>query len=443
MGILAVILVLVMYWQTKKNCKLIDDPVPRGGYLWVVPEKRIDPKVYEERWSWVGWATNVWVYVGVCVGVWMNWGWEASVLYAVYPVNVCGVAWLTGNYYMTSGLFVVVSYWMATHYGAMGGIGSAVFYQAGLHSTLSALPYGFLVFFINKEWWVGVGHLVLMGVFLNGKRFKYGVSLRKKRHENIGVEAGKFKISNFFIMVKVIGYYIKLAIFPYRLGFFHDFGKYDYVKRDLDKPNKLFWLSLALVISFALLAFKVNAQGFLIFFLFIGIYSQFTTLGQFIAERYTLIANIGWCVILATLLKGHPVLLAIVATLYFCKSLEYIPAYRHNKRLFTYSIASFPYAPENYVNYSSYLLEQGDYWGAMRPLQCAIEFGLGNKDKLYNNMANCCIAVRQYDKGAYWTKMAIDTTTDKFMKDKLTTQYFNLNQKIRKANRLIKQLSEV
>jgi tetratricopeptide (TPR) repeat protein len=111
--------------------------------------------------------------------------------------------------------------------------------------------------------------------------------------------------------------------------------------------------------------------------------------------------------------------------------------------LFTYSIASFPRTPENYVNYSSYLIDSGDYLGAIRPLQCAIEFSDGNKDKLYNNLATCLIAVKKYDKAYFYSKLCYETTTDTILKPKLRDQMVKLNDKVRKANRLIKQLQEV
>ena len=144
-------IILLLYTRTWKFNNLIDDHVPRGGYLLNLNEKPEHHSYYDKRRPILATITNVGVFVAVCFAIHHTFGWKSALLFSVFPLNVNGVAWTTGNYYMTTVLFIVTSFYFVQHLGLIGDIAGVIFYVAGLGSTVSAIPFAFLLPFISKE----------------------------------------------------------------------------------------------------------------------------------------------------------------------------------------------------------------------------------------------------------------------------------------------------
>jgi len=92
---------------------MIDDPVPRDKvYLW--GSQKVMHSYYEQKRPITWTITNILTFMGATGYVHLLWGWKAAVVYSLFPLNVCGVAWgRTGNYYMTCVLFCLATlYWI-------------------------------------------------------------------------------------------------------------------------------------------------------------------------------------------------------------------------------------------------------------------------------------------------------------------------------------------
>lgn len=422
------IIILILYFRTYKYNNLIDDQTPRSGVLLVIGNRPDHYSFYDKQRPIMATITNVVVLMAVCGYIYILWGFWPSLLFAVLPTNVCGTAWNTGNYYMSTVLLNLCSHWFILKFGLIGiGIGSA-FYTAALGSTVNAIPYAFVLMLLKPSWQNALIFLPLLS-FLFGYRFQTGLKLRKENHKLIRVETGKISLSRIFIMVRVTAYYIMLNFWPSRLGFFHDFSNMP--EAHSEKPNRLFFLSAILIALFTYLGWQYSPEGTIWFLLFIGVFSQFTTFGQFVAERYMVVANVGFCIIVYSYFKNYENILWIISTLWFCISWGYIRAYKNNVSLFSHSIVSFPNCPSNYNNLASHYLERGQRDKAIEPLMCALHFTKFNSSGTHINLANCYSSVGHFQKALHHTQEALKGCAED-LKEGLVNQQKDLQARVEK-----------
>ena len=432
--------ILILYLRTIKYCNLVDDFVGRRGYLINLSERPSHWSFYDKIKPRLQAIMNIAMFIAACVVVHQIFGWKAALLYSVFPLNVSGVAWTTGSVlYMTAAFLVFTSYFLFS-----GGLPiftaiSPAIYFASLHSGVSGIPFAFLLPIISDSPYRFIMFIPLL-FFLFGKKFIKGLKMRKEKHLQRGVQAGKLRIERIFVMTKVIAYYIALSLFPMRLGLFHGYMKQEELKMEALKPTRLFWLSSALIALFLAWGISVDWKAVLWFFLFIGIFSQFTTFGQFVAERYTHIANAGFCALMAAFI-GNPVIFAVYAALLFCRSWEYTPAYIHNRDLFMYGANSFPHAQENYVNLSSHYMERGNFSQALLVLLKALRKGGMFNHKVNINASLCYEKMENYSQSVIHAKAALGNCPEKEIKPLNNRIMFLENKIIDKARK--KSLSRV
>lgn len=420
------ITILILYVRTYKYKYLIDDFVPRGGYLLVLGDRPKHYSFYDTQRPILATITNIGVYMATCGFIYLLWGFWPAMLFAVMPTNVSGVAWNTGNYYMSTVLLILCTHYLFTTCGWLGAGLAIAFYVAALGSTVSAIPYAFYTTITSP---IGYIFIIPLLFFLFGNRFQTGLRLRKEKHALIKVESGKISWRAIFVMTKVIGYYIMLSFIPSRLGFFHSYPKYAHS----DKPDRLFYLTLILCAVFAMWGLTVNWQMTLWFFLFIGIFSQFTTFGMFVAERYMYVANVAICVLIALYLPQDGLYCTIVAVSWFWLSFNYIRAYKSNMTLCMHSISAFPETPENYNNLASHYLERGDKIKAIEPLLCALQLTTVHSPGLHMNLANCFAQAGMFTKALHHTEEALKYCAEND-KEPLNRQRNDLLDRLRKIS---------
>jgi len=429
--ILIVALILILYLRTYKYNNLIDDFVPRSGVLLVLGEKPEHYSFYDKQRPLLATITNVGVFIAACIYIYIIWGFIPALLFAVMPTNVCGVAWTTGNYYMSTVLLTLCAHWFTITFGLIGTIIGMCFYTAALGSTVNAIAYAFILPVIVPVWSSWLMFLPLFS-FLFGHRFQTGLKLRKDKHAQIKIESGKTSWTKIFVMTKVTAYYIVLSLWPSRLGFFHEIANYP--EYHSEEPNRVFYLSLLLIIVFGYFGLTYNLQATIWWFLCIGVFSQFTTYGQFVAERYMVLANVGFCWLLASFATTTGFPIYILATLWFYKSWDYIRAYKSNLSLFCHSITSFPKSPSNYVNLASHYMERNQKEKAIEPLLVGLKLSKGNSPNLHSNLASCFASVGYFTKALEHTDIAL-AGCGEHMKESLTKQRDELLMRIEKVDR--------
>lgn len=433
-------IILLLYVRTFRFSCLIDDHVPRGGYLLNLTEKPDHYTYYDQRRSILATVTNIGVFMASCLGVHLNFGWQAALLYAVFPLNVCGVAWTTGNYYQSTVLLILTCYYFVTHFGWVGDLLGAVFYVSALGSTVSAIPFALLLPFISQEHWAVYGlYFATLLKYLFGYRFQTGLKMRAEKHANIHVKSWKTHPNRLIFATKLMAYYIALSIAPMRLGFWHTGYKQEMKEGKAYKPTRVFWLSLICCVLFLCLGYQENLVSALWWFAFMLLFGQIFHFGMTIAERYTLIANVGFCLMVAELLSAVPFLYTVLATLWFCRSWYYVKDFKNNRDLLLANIDNFPEAEEPMNNLGCHYKERGNYIKAVECFKMAIKYAVNESYNNYSNLMDCLARSGQYGDALLYGRLALRLCPED--KIPLTTSYIaQIEEKCRDIDRKKKLL---
>lgn len=399
----------LLYWRTLNNSKwIIDDIVPRQGYLYCIPEMSPSPEYYSTKRHWIHGVLLLFIHsVNVAI-VYSLWGWVPALLFAFSPLSVCGTAWATGGYYSVTTLFTLTAYFFFTHYPGLVGCGLAsIFFAAALGSTITCLGFPFL-FLIFNHWGLIFFWPLLM--YLKGRRFTTGYKIR-----DMG-KSDSFYLKKIPVMIKTVAYYIHMVVFPYRLAFFRQFGE-DYVndkkkRQELEAMDGWFWLSCASILLFAAIGWAFSPLGTVWFLFLIAPFSQFKVLGQFVAERYIYLPAIGWYLILGSALAPYPFLLALVVGLYLLRSHFYIPTYSCIESLYEDGLRNEPQCMANYAN----LGERYIHTGRLLEGKAILSKGLAldvNSFLCNTNIACYWVQVKDMSKAIYYTEKSIEVGNKK------------------------------
>lgn len=400
---LIILSIWILYWRTFNFYWLIDDIVPRQGYLYCVPETSPPPSFYSTKRRWIDGALAIFIHSINVFIVYLIWGWLPAILFAFSPLSVPCVAWATGNYYAVTTLFTLTSYYfLVTYPNFIGAFISSIFFTAALGSTITCLGFPF-IFLLFNHW--GLMLFWPMIMYLKGKRFTTGFRIRDMGKQD------SFNLKKIPLMVKATAYYIHMVVFPYRLGFFRRYGE-DYVrdeecKERMSRIDGWFWLSVFSILAFIVIGWQFSPVGVVWFLCLIGPFSQFKVLGQFVAERYIYLPSIGWYLILANALAPYPILLWTVVALYLLRSHFYIPAYEKMENLYEDGIRNFPDCLANYANLGERYIHTGRLKEGYEVLKKGLDLDPGNF-LCYTNIAAYWIQIRDIDKGLYYTQKSIE-----------------------------------
>lgn len=351
----ALLLIVLLYARTFTYKRLIDDIVPMSGYLYNVPIQTPAPNFFLLR-------TPAWHRV-LAIGchllntylVYLLLGEKAALLFAVFPVSVNNVAWITGSYYSCTTMLTLGAYYFLTHTPWFLGIPMAMgFFALALNTTVATISFPFVFLFGNP---LGLCLIAPLVGFLFGKRFTTGKKIRTVGEECGKILPDKFTVGRLAFMTKIVGLYLYTALVPLKLLFFRKFGARYRVdpayQKDMNSFNKWFWASVALILAFIVTGFVTGKLFWAMWFLvLIAAFSQYKILGQIFAERYMYPASVGLCAILAMLPdQAYWVLVG----LYIMRTHMYIPVFENNKQLYLNGTRQDD-EPNNYTNLTDWYL---------------------------------------------------------------------------------------
>ena len=411
--ILIVLGIWILYsrtWLAKDRAYyIIDDIVPMKNYLYVVPNDSPPANFYSSH-------PPKWMHIELILihslnVVWLNvlFGWKVALLFAFNPLAVNGTAWITGGYYAkTTFLTLTAFYFVHTFQNVFGALAGSLFYVAALNSTIVSIAFPFLFLVVSSPW--GLIFFWPLLTYLFGNRFKCGFKIRNY------VKKDKLHWRKPIVMVKVVAYYLGLALWPNKLAFFRNYGsKYgrtvDSNKKEIESANEEFYRSLLAIFCFAYIGWQLSPIGTVIFFVGIGPFSQFKVLGQFIAERYLYLPSIGICMILASFIGDNNVLLAIVATAYAYRSHLYIPAFHDIESLYKNGIKNYPDSVSNLCNLGERWLHIGEPLKAQRIFLEALTIE-PMSFLAHVNLAAYWIYVKNFQAALHYTEEAIKYADD-------------------------------
>jgi hypothetical protein len=384
-------LVFVLYIRTLGYNYVIDDNVPRGGYLYDVP---MVPPSYEFYCTKPKKIYRLFMILMHCVNVWiiyMLWGFGPAIIFAVHPMAAWGVCWVTGNYYATAAYFTLIAYFILHQFpNIWGALVALPIFTAALNSTVCPINFPFFAAITMFPW--GCAFLVPLAGFLFGKKFQTGIKIRLEIAKNPRADQTP-TLKRLYLMTVVVGRYTYDVLFPGRCGFFGPLGQGCRDKPEvldyMQSPSKEFWTGLALILSVLTLGLIVQPVGVLWFFIIIALHSQWNLTGQFYAQRYLYLPMIGLCVVAGTLLQPYPILLTVAVTFLAIRTLLFIPAWKNQGTVLKNDIENYPENAQTYNSYAQWVMSSG------KPL--------GNIQM--NELAMNLFRSEEMDKGAWETQM--------------------------------------
>lgn len=250
----------------------------------------------------------------------------ATLFYVVHPCNAQMAGWISGKGYMQAAIIGLLALYF----------NNVVFYLI----SLFAHPIAFsIIIIMSLPIYVKALGLIL-ALYLFGI---YAVEGKINQTKSEGL----FKIDNmrlyprkFIVAIKSFAYYFCLAMFPGKMGWFHEIG--EPIDEKIKSANLHFALSLLLLAAISLFFAHPAFIGLLLFCLMIAPFTNLITPALFTSERYMGMALMGWSIFLAYTLHSYPIACGVIICAYFMRTQLELWAYQDDFHLALYSLLNFP-----------------------------------------------------------------------------------------------------
>ena len=310
-----------------------------------------------------------------------------ALLFAVHPVNTQVVSWISGKPYAQMSLFFLMAVSMHKRL-----VISIISFLLSLTIQVGALgmPFLLLVYHRNKKKTFYYFAALLLSIpFLSKMLFKR-IAMFDSLSAGVYIWPAPGRIVAVF---RVLFYYLKLAVFPLKLGWYHSIG-FDYNK-NLENFNLAAVGSILAVCFLIFLAFKYRNKsrefsfGIAWFFITLLPCLNIIYTNSVIAERYLYLPLIGFCLALASLLEKLPMRIAVTLTsiilsLLFIRTIIRNKDYKNEFTLYYSNTIAFP---DTYMSHNSLggaYTNLGKYELAAQEFKKAIELNPSYEGAYYN-----------------------------------------------------------
>ena len=353
----------------------------------------------------------------------------AAMLFSVNPVNNQASVWLSGKVYALATTFILLGLWIKPLF--------PLFYFVSYYFSLNGVLFPLMFLFLTPHFYVGLP--ILLTLFFK-KRLVYEPQRRYKQGSPWMKELSPRKL---IICIKTLGYYVRLCLFPFKLGMCHKYlHEYGLSKQETEKWytfDKYFWLG---IVTLFITPFSLYYNiGLFWFVILMAQWCNFLILNHPICERYTYMANIGLMFILAKVLMVIPYgVYGSVAfyVFYATKLWFFLPVYNTNYEYFRSNKENFKDVAIGYnqegleairfgqPNYALDTFMQGLF---CRPYDFRLNF----------NSANLMIGMGKFDQAKFFlykAEQSLDKNLDNYqmwidgintMKNHIRKQGINVN----------------
>jgi len=256
----------------------------------------------------------------------------ATLIFSVHPVSSQCVAWISGINYLYSLLFALLNFVTVQNisdYHWTIPLTVILTFASGM-TLLTGCFNWVILLMLGRKWEALAAFLCSIIIFI---RDGIGVlNFRKSNFKEQNME--KSTIVNFrkpIVILKTFWYYVKLMIIPSNLGLYHEFGyHYDDL---IERINPMVFKGL---LAFSALVISAIYAPFIVTFSIVWmisywlVFCNIITANQFVVERYIFIPSLGYSIILAYLLKGHPIIWLVIG-LYMMRSICHVWSFLSQK----------------------------------------------------------------------------------------------------------------
>ena len=281
----------------------------------------------------------------------------ASLFFIVHPCNAQVGGWISGRNY---GMSTLVGLW-ALYFNNI-----ALYIATGFFAcNMLGLPLLMDLSWPIKLLSMGLLFILSLHKMLQSKGDQV-ISEGEYKKDSL-----KFYPRKLIVAIKSFGYYSSLALFPLKMGWFHELG--EPIDNKLKSFNFHAILCVLLIASMFLFYGTPAFLGLVVFAIFIGPFSNILSFGLFTSERYMCPALLGWSIFLAYTTVHYPIVATVIITAYFMRTQLELWAYRDDFTLALYSLLNFNKSGFAWCNLANFFLMSKRPSAAFDTLQEAIK----------------------------------------------------------------------
>ena len=268
----------------------------------------------------------------------------SMLLFAVHPCGVQTVGWISGINYLFSLFWALLTFnavlYIANPYAVIPLVAIMT-----LCSCATLLPgcFNFVILLLMGYHDAAIPAAVV-GIYMLLSLGKWSVDFRVKAFKEQQMGKSTFVYwRKAIVMVKTFWYYVRLILFPKRMGLFHTWGYH--FEEPIEHVDLEFWLGLASIIAYGAIIYVATPPvqfGLIWAFFYLIIFSNLITAQQFVSERYAFISIFGISLALSPFFIAYPILLAFILGIFIMRVWVHLPTFKNEVKFYESNCFNFP-----------------------------------------------------------------------------------------------------
>ena len=351
------------------------------------------------------------------LGFWQ--AWLTGALFAIHPVHVESVAWITERKNVLSGLCYLTAAWCYLNFDdkrdwRFWGLALLLFICALLSKTVACTLPAAIVLYV----WFKRGKVTIKDSMLTLPFWIIGIAMglftvyMEKTH--VGASGSEWHldaVQRFILAGRVLAFYVGKLVWPNPLIF-------TYPKWQIDAGVWWQWaitlgvlMVLGLQVARSIQTCRRGRTFAMLFFagtLFpaLGFFDVFPFTYSYVADHFQYMASLGILTLMAIALSRYPILAISVVLVFSVVTVQQIGAYKNAKALWLDTIDKNPKAWMAHTNLGVIHIQEGDQASAVASFERALQIKPDYAEALAN-MGAIAIMHERFDEAHTWLSKAL------------------------------------